>query len=253
MSGERGINVLILFQTVSKIMLENRSYIKLLLSLAVLTLSFLGATFLPVGGIFKGIISFPGAAALLFVMYEILKNEQQYIRNLLLQSKQQDFILSTSSHVAEVAYDKHVLFCEEYINRVQEGRQELFREGATPKTINIGGDLVRIRQKHSAWLTEEIENKLKPFEQVLIEIGANEHYLEITAGEGMNDKKRKVIDKIYRSFGLVLGHEKPGNNEESELHIDKVIDKIRDILGIKAITKLRINATDVAIQRLNSP
>ncbi|MDO8576280.1 MAG: hypothetical protein Q7R90_03110 [bacterium] len=118
--------------------------------------------------------------------------------------------------------------------------------------MNIGGELVRIRQKHSVWLTEEIENKLKPFEQALIEIGANEHYLQMTAGEGMDDRKRKVIDKIYRSFGLVMGHEKPGNSEESDLHIDRVIDKIRDILGIKVITKLRINATKLAVKRLDN-
>lgn len=212
----------------------------------------MGATFLPVGEIFKGIISFPGAAALVYAMYELLKDEQQYMRNLLLQSNQQDFILSTSSHLAKVAYDKHVLFCEDYIKRIQEGRQELFRDGASPKAMNIGRDLVRIRHTHSAWLTDDIENKLKPFEQALIEIGANEHYLEMTANEGMDVKKRELIDKIYKSFGLVLGHEKPENEEESELHIDRIIDKIRDILGIKAITKLRIKATQVALQRLNN-
>lgn len=186
----------------------------------------------------------------MYAIYELIKDEQQHIKNLLLQSKQQDFILSTSSHAAEVAYDKHVKFCEEYINRIQEGRQELFRDGSTPKTMHIGGDLVRIRQKHSAWLTEEIENKLKPFEQVLIEIGAKERYLEITASQEMDERKLKAIDKIYKSLGLVLGDEKPINEEEADLNIDKAIDKIRDILGIKAITKLRFRAVETALKRL---
>ncbi len=224
---------------------------KYLLPLIVLTLSFLGSTFLPVTEIFKGIISLPGGGALVYALYQLVRDDQQHTRNLLLQNKQQDFILSTSSHVAEVAYDKHVLFCEEYIQRVQKGRQELFQDGASPKTINIGGDLVGIRQKHSAWLTDDIENKLKPFEQVLIKIGAKEHYLQMSAREVMNDKKRKTIDDIYRSLGLVLGHENPENDQEAGLNIDKIIDRIRDILGIKEITELRVHATKVALERLS--
>lgn len=223
---------------------------KYLLPLGVLVLSFLGATFLPIDDIFRGIISLPGGVALAYALYQLFRDDQQHRRKILLQDKQQDFILSTSSHIAEVAYDKHVLFCEEYIERIQKGRQELFRDGASTKTINIGADLVRIRQKHAAWLTDEIEEKLKPFEQVLIEIGSSEHYLQMTAGEGMNERKRETIDKIYKSFGLVLGHGKPESDQEADLHIDKVIDKIRDILGIKAMTKLRIKSTQVALDRL---
>jgi len=221
-----------------------------LLPFSVLTLSFLAATYLPVDAIFKGLLSLPGGAALIYALYQQWREDQQHQRDLILQNKQQDFILSTSSHFAAVAYDKHVLFCEEYIKRIQEGRQELFRDGASKNALNIGGDLVRIRQKHSVWLTSEIENQLKPFEQALIEIGANEHYLEMTQSEGMDERKRDVIEKIYRSFGLVLGHETPSNDQEAELHIDKAIDRIRDIVGIKEITRLRISTTKLSLERL---
>jgi hypothetical protein len=231
--------------------MQNSSFLmRCILSFVVFALSFFGATFLPIDGIFKGILSLPGVGALVYVLYQLVRDEQQHERSILLQNKQQDFILSTSSYFAQVAYDKHVLFSEEYINRVQEGRQELFRDGASPKTLNIGSDLVAIRKKHSAWLTEEIENQLKPFEKVLIEIGAKEGYLQRTIGEGMNEQRRIAIDKIYKSFGLVLGHQKPQNDQEAELNIDKVIDKIRDILGIKEITKLRISATKLSLERL---
>jgi hypothetical protein len=221
---------------------------KLIFALIVLFVSFLGAIYLPTTEILKGLISLPGVGALFYTLLQLFRDDWQHA---LLQNKQQDFILSTSSHVADVAYDKHVLFCEAYIQRIQKGRQELFREGASPLAMSIGRDLVVIRQEHSAWLTDEIESQLKPFENALIEIGAQEHYLEMTAGQGMDEKKKEIIDKIYKSFGLVMGHEKPNNDIEADLHIDKVIDKIRDILGIKAMTKLRIQATKVALKRLN--
>lgn len=217
----------------------------------VLVISFLGAGLLPVGEFTSGIIAIPGVLALIVVLYQITRDEWKHEKDIILQNKLQDFILSTSSHIADVSYDKHVLFCEEYIERVQQGRKELLRDGGSPETMKIGGDLVRIRQKHSAWLTDDIENKLKPFEHALIKIGANEEYLRMTAGDGMNDKKREIIDGLYKSLGLMLGHEKPSNNEESDIRIDKIIDRIRDILGIKIMTELRSRATDVALKRLN--
>lgn len=231
--------------------MKKEAITKLIFTLVILFASFIGAVYLPVNETLKNLMSLPGIGALFYALFQILRDDWQHAKNIHLQNKQQDFILSTSSHVAEVAYDKHVSFCEEYIQRVQEGRQEMFRDGASPKMINIGRDLVVIRQKHSAWLTDEIENQLKPFENVLIEIGAKEGYLIRTAGQEIDDQKREIIDKIYKSFGLVLGHEKPSNDEEANLHIDKVIDKIRDILGIKTMTKLRIKATDIALERLS--
>jgi hypothetical protein len=174
------------------------------------------------------------------VLYKSWKDED-------LQNKQQDFVLGTASHMAEVAYNKHVVFCEEYIERVEKGRQELFAEGASRNALNIGRELVNIRQKHSPWLTRDIEDSLKPFEQALIMIGAKEGLIDkLNIGEQRNS----VIQEVYRAFGLVLGHEKPLTEEDANLHIDKVIEIIRNILGIDILTKLRIKAAEFAFDRL---
>ncbi len=218
----------------------------------VLVISFFGAYFLPISELFKGLVTLPGIGSMCFVLFQIFKDEWRHYKDIDLQDKQQNFILSTSSHIAEVVYDKHILFCEEYIERVQRGRQELFRDGSSPNAMNIGADLVRIRHKHSAWLTDAIENHLKPFEETLIKIGSDESFLRMTASQGMDDRKKRIIDELFRSFGLVLGHEKALNDEEANIHIDKIIDKIRDILGIKVMTELRSKAIDVALDRLRN-
>lgn len=213
----------------------------LILAITVLA-SFLYAYFLPISEIFKSFAALPGIGALLLSLYKSWKDEQ-------LQNKQQDFILGTASHMAEVVYNKHVIFCEIYIERVEKGRQELFREGPSKNTINIGRELVNIRQKHSSWLTKEIEDSLKPFEQALIKIGAQDGLLEsLPVGE----QRSKVVGEVFKAFGLVLGHEKSLNEDEANVHIDKVIEKIRDILGINILTKLRLSATDLAFKRLNN-
>lgn len=207
----------------------------------VLISSFLFAYFLPINELFKGIAAIPGVGALCLSLYKSWKDEQ-------LQNKQQDFILGTASHMAEVAYNKHVIFCEEYIERVEKGRQELFREGPSRNSIKIGRELVNIRQKHSPWLTKEIEDNLKPFEMALIKIGAQEGLLETLS---VGEQRSKVVEDVYKAFGLVIGQENSLNEEEANIHIDKVIEKIRDILGINILTKLRLNATDLAFKRLN--
>ncbi len=208
----------------------------------ILVTSFCFSYFLQINEIFKGLVAFPGALSLLVVLYKSWKDEY-------LQDKQQDFILGTASHMAEVSYNKHISFCEEYIERIEKGRQELFRDGPSRNCLKIGRELVNIRQKHSTWLTREIENKLKPFEQALIEIGANEGLLDnLPIGEQRNE----VIKHVYKTFGLIIGHETTLNEKEVDLKIDEVIEKIRDILGINVLTRLRLKATDLSSKRLGS-
>ncbi|MDD3101760.1 MAG: hypothetical protein PHE59_01265 [Patescibacteria group bacterium] len=216
----------------------------------VFIVSFLATLFLPVNEIFKGILTFPGIVALLSVLYQLWRDERAHERVIELQNKQQDFILGTASHMADVVYNKHVEFCEEYIDRVQEGFQELLRDGVSKNALIIGGDLIKIRQKHSAWLTQEIEKNLKPFEQALIKIGAKEGFLQDTRllpGE----ERKKIVDEVYRSFGLVLGHETPMSKEEADMKIDTVIEKIREILGINILTDLRLKAAELAKKRIS--
>lgn len=206
----------------------------------ILISSFLFAYFLPVDEIFKGIAAIPGIGALCFSLYKSWKDEQ-------LQNKQQDFILGTASHMAEVAYNKHVFFCEEYVDRLQKGLQEIYRDGASKNSMIIGRELVNIRQKHSAWLTKKIESELRPIETALIEMGAKENLLDY---QGVGEERSKTVERVYRLLGLVLGHEKSENDEESKMAIDEVIEIIREILGINTLTELRLEATKLALSRL---
>ncbi len=212
-----------------------------LVSVAVLAVSFSAAYFLPIESIYKSLVAIPGIGALCLTLHKSWKDEW-------LQNKQQDFILGTASHMAEVAYNKHVHFCEEYIERVEKGRQELLAEGPSRNALKIGRELVNIRQKYSLWLTKEIEDSLKPFEQALISIGAKEAVIDrLDVGEQRN----RVVQEVYRAFGLIVGHETSLTEEEANVYIDKVIELIRDILGINILTRLRLKAVDLAFQRLS--
>jgi len=224
-----------------------KAYLSYIGYLLVLLISFLLSWLLPVSETLKGVLSFPGVGALFMVLYQIWRDDISHRRNIELQNKQQDFVLGTATHMADVVYDKHVLFCEEYIKRIQEILQELFRDGPTRNALNFGGDLVRIRFKHSAWLTSEIEKSLEPFEQALIKMGAKEGLLpHLPIGE----ERTKTVNEIYRSLGLILGSDKSLTEQEADTAKDEVIEKIRNILGINVFTELRKKAGVIALERM---
>ena len=46
------------------------------------------------------------------------------------------FVVGASSHMANVAFDKHTLFCEEYLKEVNLALDTLIREGPTEKAVS---------------------------------------------------------------------------------------------------------------------
>ena len=197
---------------------------------------------------FKGFLALPAAGSLIMFLYEAYRDNRMHERSLEIQNRDQDYVLATASHMADVAYDKHVLFCEEYIHRVQSGLQELFRDGPTYKALDFGRELVNIRQRHASWLTKEIEAKLKPFEEALIEIGAKEGLIDrLPAGE----QRTAAVEKVYKTFGLILEFERYENEREESIAISNIIEYIRGILGITILTELRQKVSKTALARLN--
>jgi hypothetical protein len=90
-------------------------------------------------------------------------------RSVLLAEMQNAFSMGTSSHMATVAFDKHIGFCEEYVDAVSSvlrisGQQ---RVAANPLDVT---NLTRIRQKWALWLTDDIENKLDQFEDLILRV-----------------------------------------------------------------------------------
>lgn len=216
-------------------------------SIIIFIISFILSILIQTNEIFKGLIALPAIGSLLSVLCKIWIDNLAHERNIELQNKQQNFILGATSHMAEVVYDKHALFCESYVTRLQKGLQEIYRDGASKNAINIGRELVNIRQEHSTWLTKKIESELKIIETALIEMGAKENLLDYqTTGED----RTKTVERVYRLLGLILGHEKSTNDEESKMAIEEVIEIIREILGINALTDLRIEATKLAVSKL---
>ena len=153
------------------------SRIKTYLGLAaVFGLSSVVYALLPSTDLLKELSAVPLVGSLLGALWQILRDQAAHERQLFLQDAQNRFSLGATSHMAAVAFDKHVQFCEEYVAEVHKTLHTLFREGPTEQVFPHSRALYGIQQKYSVWLTQKIEASLEQFESALRKIGANDTY-----------------------------------------------------------------------------
>jgi len=122
---------------------------------------------LPLNDFFKGIASTPAICALIAALFQILRDQAAFEKELLFQQKEQIFGLGVTSHMANAVFDKHISFCEEYMAEVHSTTSTLVAEGATEKIRDNAHNFYMIRKKYSAWITNDITNALEGFERAL--------------------------------------------------------------------------------------
>lgn len=99
--------------------------------------------------------------------------------------------------MAAVAFDKHIGFCEEYVDAMSEALQTLIQEGA--RSLNIS-DFFRIRQKWALWLTREIEAKLDLFEVAISKIAAGAQIFDDNGFPVSNERSFKTVIASLREL-----------------------------------------------------
>jgi hypothetical protein len=87
-----------------------------------------------------------------------------------LQETQNAFSVGATSHMATVAFDKHIGFCEEYVQELTKVLYPLSQDGRTGKPLDAR-KLSRIRRRWALWLTRDIDNELGRFERAIPQIG----------------------------------------------------------------------------------
>lgn len=222
-----------------------------LILLVVFSLSFGAAWAFPVEDAIKGIIAFPGIAALISTLWQLMKDQAAHEKSLEIQHNQFKFTLGAASHMANVAFNKHVEFCESYVTEIHSAVTTLFREGASKESLVHAQKLYQLRIDSSVWLTANINEKLAKFESALRQIGADEHFVQSTAGHSSYAEQRsRAIDRSHTMFLEILGIDKEKEVNE-EYAVEAVITKVRAILGVEELTNLREHLVAEASKALN--
>lgn len=201
--------------------------------LTVFLASLIIAISFPAESVLREIGRLPGIAALFVAIFQLVRDNAAFEKQRTLQENQQYFQLGTTSHMANVAFDKHVAFSEEYIAEVNKTIHTLFREGPTREALAHASRLYGIQQKYIAWLTPDIVLSLEKFEAALRRIGANEGYLHAT---GKIEKVEEMYDLFYDVMGIAKEEGKPVNKEVA---VSSIVNSFQKLLGIEELTQLR--------------
>ncbi len=124
------------------------------------------------GALGRAIAPLPAILSLLGALYQLSRDEAQHTKRLAVQRDQQFFDLGITSHMADVAFDKHVAFCEEYVAELHVTLQTMWREAESKLVIDHTNNLIAIRRKHAVRLTSEIEKQLDPIDLALRKLGS---------------------------------------------------------------------------------
>jgi len=142
--------------------------------------------------------------------------------------------------MANVAFDKHAAFCEEYMAEVDGTMGVLFRGGPINATVLENAATLRdIRAKYSVWLTPEIEEKLMEFETALSELGADA-WLVKALERGGEEERQKAGNEAFMTFAKVMGFKHWKGQALSGVKASvTVVEGLREVLGIADLTRLR--------------
>jgi len=205
---------------------------------------------LPVESAMRDLAATPALTALVGALFQLFREQAAFESQQFRQQQQETFSLGTTSHMASVAFDKHVEFCEQYMKEVHQTDATLFREGPTKKAFEHVGRFIDLKQQYAAWVPRDTALGLEPFEKALSEIAALSFLaaaLRAEDGEGRSN----AIDQMYDVFGSVmhLGPTAPVDGK-SEVAVEVVKERVRAILGIEELTNIRQRLIQRALKSL---
>jgi hypothetical protein len=168
---------------------------------------------------------------------EVFKHELRKAHEIQMEEAKNRFTVGATSHMANVAFDKHIQFCEEYVKGVSDALLELHRMTVRADALGHANKLAEIRQRWLVWVPSELARALVQFEFALRDVGAHaEMAKELEPGEERHEAYRKA----YIAFAEVVGLEKyRGTPVGKERAAETVIAELRDVLGIVELTRLR--------------
>lgn len=203
---------------------------------AVGIVSFLVVFFGPDKNYIQEFAAIPLVGALVAALFVLLRDHAAYERELALQDKKNSFVIGASSHMANVAFDKHVEFAEAYISEAQETLRTLFVEGPCEQALEHATSLYGVQKQYRAWLTTDIEETLDEFESRLRRLGAAAKFEK----NATSAQQVKRLDEMYEEFaGLINMDEWEGKEVTDENAVMTLIGWIRTVLGTEELTKLR--------------
>ena len=180
------------------------------------------------------ITAIPFAVSLLGGVFQLFRDDIQYMRDEKARADEQLLSLTAISHMSETLFDKHVAFAESYVEALNDVLYTLMREGMKKGDYKLVVPLVQLRVKNRLWLSEDMTEELEAFEKKVVELTSKNELFERTK-EAKKAERSQLIEEAYSLLMEVLEIEEKGKGQG----YSKVISHLQNILRISQLTKLR--------------
>jgi hypothetical protein len=196
----------------------------------------------------QALIALPGSAGLLIALWELIKANLEHQHRLDEKREENAFVLSAASHVAERAFDKHVEFCEKYLQVVRKVLIPLFqREGPTHKASDIARQLHEVRLDFELWEPKDVALELTRFEDTVWKIGADTHLILNSAPGG---DLMGLMEKNYDTFRNVMTLDPLPDGPTPEIAVAHIVARLQDLLGVSELPALRKHLLSEVVKQI---
>lgn len=180
--------------------------------------------------------SFAGAALAAWMSLRIARQRLEHERR---QEAVRRAFDSAGSHMAVIAFDKYVQFCEEYTDLFRDALRELVQTGPHKNALSYSADLSRLRTRWALWVTADVNALLEKFEKVLRQMGSDAHMSAPELAASVPNRA-ELINRMYKAFSdlIELGN---WNGEEAnkDLAVATMISLLKETLGTEQFGRLR--------------
>ena len=212
----------------------------------------LAATY-PAGDIVRTIAGSVSVGALIGALLQLYRDEAAYERLLNLRRDDQQFQVGVTSHMSNVVFDKHVEFCEEYMEEVRATVDELIRSHASQAAVAHANKLFEIRRRHATWVTTAMSQKLSQFEDAVRKLGAAAGFVADTTGNPQYAEQRaQAVEYVFKEFQRILP-QLFGKESEDGIGSESIEARVREMLGIELLVDLRAKLIARAHKSLPPP
>ncbi len=206
-------------------------------------ISFIVSLLVNIDVIAKTIIALPGGAAAVGLIIQIIRDNESHKRELEKQKNDHGFSLAFTSYLSEYTFNKYTEFCEKYLKKLREVPIKEDNAGyCVAKFEDFANELTTVRENYRLWLKSDVDDDLKKLEDKFRK--ATEAYNDFSNNQDKTkniDLAKTFIERLAFAFALDPDFElEPNNcNSSSNLHLNNVIERLRQILHIDDIYNLR--------------
>jgi hypothetical protein len=194
---------------------------------------------LPAESVLASIAGNVGVVALVGALFQLFRDQAAHEKALTLKRDDQHFQVGVTSHMSNVVFDKHVLFCEAYMAKVHETVETLIRHHANTDAITRANELYTVRVQHSTWVTAAMSARLSQFEDAIRKMGAHARLIETTAGHPQHAEQRAAaMAFVYAEFKRILPQQFSMPAEDG-IGSETIEERVREMLGVNELVDMR--------------